>query len=169
MNTGRVIKGRGYGPAMPFNDEQSPSQGQEPQREPNGEEQGGVYVLTLPRGSYEGTDDKEWLHIHRLHDDGGREHVCSLPSGDYHSSTDEAGTHIFKRGDAEAGEGAREAERGERDQSGVQHVHMPGAALARPHMGRDEGLTEYQKLQAYKKRLNEHYDKYRHWIRERTS
>jgi hypothetical protein len=143
------------------------------EREPD-EGEGGPYVLTLPAGSYEGTDDKSWLHIHRLHDDGAREHVCSLPSGDYRSQTDAQGTYIFKRGDAEAGEGAREperverGERGERDQGAVQHVRMPGGGPARPHMGRDEGLTEYQKLQAYKQRLNEHYRKYRNWIRERV-
>jgi hypothetical protein len=35
--------------------------------------------------------------------------------------------------------------------------------------GRDTRPTEYQRLRAYKQRLNEHYGKYKDWIRERTA
>jgi hypothetical protein len=35
--------------------------------------------------------------------------------------------------------------------------------------GRDTGLTEYQRFQAYRAHLKAHYDKYRTWIKERSA
>ena len=73
----------------------------------------------------------------------------------------------------------RVTEHGERDASaepeerrGEEDLAMGHSLLPRPAgagRGRDTGPTEYQRLRAYKQHLNEHYSKYRNWIRERTS
>jgi hypothetical protein len=136
-----------------------------------------VYCLSLPGGSYEAEDDQAsgLMHIHR-HDSGGQgsTHVCSVPAGEYELDRDEAGVHVYHVPDRdnvrmslkEQGEDACEPV--ERDMAmGPGHSVLPGPAGA--GRGRDIGPTEYQRLQAYKQRLNDHYNKYRHWIRERTS
>jgi hypothetical protein len=138
------------------------------------------YVLTLPPGgSYEAEDDAKagLMHIHR-HDSGGQgsTHVCSVPAGAYEMDRDEAGVHIYRVPDRdnvrmplrEHGERDASPEPEERDLAmGPGHSVLPRPAGA--GRGRDDGPTEYQRLRAYQQRLNEHYSKYRNWIKERTS
>jgi hypothetical protein len=137
------------------------------------------YVLTLPPGgSYEAEDDEQsgLMHIHRRDSDGkGSMHVCSVPAGEYEMDRDEAGVHLFKVPDRdnvrmplkEHGEDACEPEERREEDLAMGHSLLPRPAGA--GRGRDTGPTEYQRLRAYKERLNRHYDQYRHWIRERSA
>jgi hypothetical protein len=126
------------------------------------------YVLTLPPGgSYEAEDDEAsgLMHIHRRDSDGkGSAHVCSVPAGEYELDRDEAGVHLFKVPDRDNVRMPLR-EHGERDACEPEERDLAMGA----GRGRDTGPTEYQRLRAYKERLNRHYDQYRTWIRERTA
>jgi hypothetical protein len=102
-----------------------------------------VYCLSLPAGSYEAKDDQTsgLMHIYRVTEHG--EH-------DARPEPEE------RRGEEE-----RDLAMGPGNS-----VLPPPAGASR---GRDDGPTEYQRLRAYKQRLNEHYGKYRNWIRERSA
>jgi len=142
------------------------------------------YVLTLPPGgSYEAEDDEQsgLMHIHRRDSDGrGSMHVCSVPAGEYEMDRDEAGVHIYRvpdkdnvrmplreHGERDAGPEPEER-RGEKERD----LAMGHSLLPRPPgagRGRDEGSTEWQRMQAYRAHLKAHYDRYRDWIRERSA
>ena len=151
MNTSRVIRARGYGPATPMHDQSLPGTGTMPSdrkagrrdastaEEPRLKEREGnrVYCLSLPGGSYEAEDDQAsgLMHIYRVTEHGERD---ACPPEERHGEEEDLAMGV-----------------------------LPGPAGA--GQGRDDGSTEYQRLRAYKERLNRHYDQYRHWIRERSA
>ena len=46
------------------------------------------------------------------------------------------------------------------------HNLLPGPTKSIVHTGRDDGPTDWQRLQAYKAHLKAHYDEYKDWLRE---
>jgi hypothetical protein len=147
-----VVRARGYGPSTPLHDQSLPGTGTMPAdrkvnrrdaEEPSLKEREGnrVYCLSLPGGSYEAEADQAsgLMHIYRVTDHGERD--ASLEPEE-------------RRGEEE------------RDLAMGQSLLPLPAGAGR---GRDDGPTEWQRLQAHKQRLNEHYGKYRNWIRERSA
>ena len=155
MNTSRVIRARGYGPATPMHDQSLPGTG------------------TMPSDRKAGRRDASTAEEPRLKErEGNRVYCLSLPSGSYEAVDDQASglMHIYRV--TEHGERDASAEPEERRGEEERDLAMGHSLLPLPAgagRGRDEGPTEFQRLRAYKQRLNEHYSKYRNWIRERTS
>jgi hypothetical protein len=109
----------------------------------------------------------------RKEGEGKRVYCLSLPAGSYEAEDDEASglMHIYRV--PEHGECGEEERRGEGEERGEEDLAMgPGHSLlpraAGAGRGRDDGPTEYQRLRAYKQRLNEYYGRYRNWIKERA-
>jgi hypothetical protein len=103
--------------------------------------------------------------------EGNRVYCLSLPGGSYEAVDDQASglMHIYRV--TEQGEDARpepEERRGEEDLA-----MEPGHSLLPRPAGagrdRDTGLTEAQKLRAYKAYLAEHYGRYRQWLHNRSA
>jgi hypothetical protein len=101
---------------------------------------------------------------------GNRVYCLSLPGGSYEAEDDEASDlmHIYRVTEDSERDACPEPEERRGDGglgNGPGHSLLPRGA----GRGRDTGPTEYQRLRTYKQHLNKHYNKYRHWIRERTA
>jgi hypothetical protein len=104
--------------------------------------------------------------------EGNRVYCLSLPGGSYEAEDDQASglMHIYRV--TEHGERDASPEPEERRGEKERDLAMGHSLLPRPPgagRGRDEGSTEWQRMQAYRAHLKAHYDRYRDWIRERSA
>jgi hypothetical protein len=128
---------------------------------------------TMPSDRKAGRRDASTAEEPQLKErEGNRVYCLSLPGGSYEAVDDQASglVHIYRvteHGERDASPEPEER-RGEEDLAmGPGHSVLPRPAGA--DRGRDIGPTEYQRLRAYKQRLNEHYGRYKDWLRNRSA